>query len=319
MLSKKTNTETVDTDGNRLVIPGGFKLSNEENTDKVEEGLVIQDKDENQWVWIPVSSEDLSTMYTEDSNGWIMSGTTGTDEVITKLKTTGMKNRGNPGTKDDREPDMLDETDLDNNSANLGMAGFTTYKNMAESLRDDYKNMLESLSSNGGFYIGRYEIGTNGSIPQLKKGTVMNNTNWYNLYSACKTFSTPNIEARMIWGCQWDQVCRFIKGDGEDSIINHSNSYGNYVDSTRSINISGSSNFNNTTGRSEDWKIKNIYDIAGNCIEWTQEANQSRYRVCRGGSYLLFGNEYPVTYIGARTPKDDDCSFLSSRPTFYIK
>lgn len=153
---------------------------------------------------------------------------------------------------------------------------------MATKLKNDYKEMIDSVRENGGFYIGRYELGTDGTTPQEKKGTVMNNTNWYNLYKACKSFSNGNVESRMIWGCQWDQVCRFIKGNGENTIIDNSQSYGNYKDSTNSTDISGSANFNNTTGRSEDWKIKNMYDIAGNCWEWTQEAYNTSKRAHRG-------------------------------------
>ena len=88
----------------------------------------------------------------------------------------------------------------------------------------------------------------------------------------------------MIWGCQWDQVCRFIKGNGANSIIDDSRSYGNYNDSSGdAVSNSGPSNFNSTTGQlNSAWKIKNLYDIAGNCWEWTQEAYATNGRVGRG-------------------------------------
>ena len=40
----------------------------------------------------------------------------------------------------------------------------------------------------------------------------------------------------------------------------------------------------------------NIYDFAGNCWEWTQEAYSPHYRVSRGGIYDDSGSNYPASY-----------------------
>ena len=53
--------------------------------------------------------------------------------------------------------------------------------------------------------------------------------------------------------------------------------------------------FNQTTGRNESWKTNNIYDLAGNCWEWTQEAYDTYGRAGRGGSYGYDGDGRPVT------------------------
>ena len=37
-----------------------------------------------------------------------------------------------------------------------------------------------------------------------------------------------------------------------------------------------------TTGATERNSFKNIYDVAGNCWEWTTESNSSSHRVYRG-------------------------------------
>lgn len=306
MLAKGTNTETMDTDGNKIIIPGGFKIVKEENvvTDKVENGFVIEDKNQNQWVWIPVSSEDLAKMYVEDSTGWNMLGTSGDTAVNTKLRTRELTtqntfklgnrelNRTNPGLTANpyyREPDVLSSYDTDQTYRT--QAGFGNLADMATKLKDDYKDMIESVRENGGFYIGRYEIG-NGRVstdttdkPQVKAGTVMNNRNWYQLYSSCKSFSNGNVESRMIWGCQWDQVCRFIStlGDNKVSSLDDSRSYGNYNNSTGdAATNSGSSSLNSTTGRNSAWKTNNIFDLAGNCWEWAQEAYNTNSRAIRG-------------------------------------
>ena len=55
------------------------------------------------------------------------------------------------------EPDISPGND--HNETNWRAAGFNSYKEMAENLRDDYKNMIDSIKKYGGFYIGRYELG----------------------------------------------------------------------------------------------------------------------------------------------------------------
>jgi formylglycine-generating enzyme required for sulfatase activity len=134
--------------------------------------------------------------------------------------------------------------------------------------------------------VGRYEIGGSISETLVQKGkTVITNTNWYNLYKACKSFSKGNVEARMIWGCQWDQVCRFIssaKDENNNTIsLDNSRSYGNYSNSDTPANVTGAGS-KQSTGFSEYWKTNNIYDLAGNYWEWTQEACYTYGRALRG-------------------------------------
>ena len=47
---------------------------------------------------------------------------------------------------------------------------------------------------------------------------------------------------------------------------------------------------NYTTGRSEYWKANNIYDLAGNTWEWTQELSAGMHGNGRGGSYQEDGD-----------------------------
>ena len=302
--------ETAPNDSNAVytsgdytaVIPAGFTVSDVKvvNETTIENGLVVTDGSGNQWVWIPVSSSDLALMYVEDEAGWTMLGTAEPNEVVTKYKTLGATlgsrtlNRTTPGTTTDpyyREPDVLSTYDTEANyrkAAGFVEADGTTassLETMATKLKDDYKEMIESVKTNGGFYVGRYELGKDSSNnPQVKPGTVMNDANWYSLYKACKSFLNGNVESRMVWGCQWDQICRFIKGNGANSIIDDSRAYGNYDNSSGdAATNSGRNKFNNTTGQLNDnWKIKNLYDIAGNCWEWTQEVCFNDVRAFRG-------------------------------------
>lgn len=272
------------------VIPAGFTVSGTKGETSIENGLVVRDINQNEWVWIPVSSSDLAAMYIENSTGWTISGTSGNNKVITNFISTG-NGRGVPGStgKVFREPDMLISGNYDMNLNNLSSAGFSDYTDMATCLKNDYKEMINSLKKYGGFYVGRYELGKNtNDIPQVKRGNVFNNTDWYHLYKACKFFSSNEVKSRMIWGCQWDQICKYISKykDNDGKIIqrnlNDSSSYGNYKNSTVSTEICGFDNFNQTTGRSEKWKTNNIYDLAGNCWEWNQEACYTESRGSNG-------------------------------------
>ena len=263
------------------IIPAGYTVSGTEVETSIENGLVVRDSKQNEWVWIPVSTVEVETMYAKDSTGWKMGGT----EVVTNYKTTGTYTRVNPGATTQyvyREPDVLNNESYDGNPTNLAAAGFKNLTDMATNLRDDYKNMIESIKQNGGFYVGRYELGKNTSDnnkPQVKKGTVMTmeGINWYNLYSACKSFSNGNVEARMIWGCQWDQICKFIStakdANGDLIDLNDSRKYGNYKNSIPPANEN--IGINRTTGVNEAWKTNNIYDLAGNHKEMSQEAYHS--------------------------------------------
>ena len=282
-----SDSNAVYTSGNyTAIIPAGFTVSATESS--IENGLVVTDgtTNQNEWVWIPVSSSDLAKMYTEDTTGWNMLGTSVNTKLKTKELTTqntfklGSRElpRTNPGTTADpyyREPDVLSSYDTDQSYRT--QAGFGDLADMATKLKDDYKDMIDSVRENGGFYIGRYELGKDSSNnPQVKAGTVMNNKNWYNLYSACKSFSSGKVEARMIWGCQWDQVCRFIStlGDNKVSSLDDSTSYGNY---------SGSTDYK--TGTRNNCITNDIYDLAGNCLEWTQEAYDTNRRAYRGRQF----------------------------------
>ena len=104
---------------------------------------------------------------------------------------------------------------------------------------------------------------------------------------------------------------------GENEVILDSRSWGNYSNSTgNALTNSGSSNMNYTTGRSKYWKANNIYDLAGNTWEWTQEKNGT-ISVNRGGSFIRNGDYYPASYRNGRaTDQYHDTSF---RTQLYIK
>ena len=316
MLAKGTNTEVTDELGNNFVVPAGFKVTDDANN--VTEGMVIQDESGNEFVWVPVSDEDLTKMYENGDTEYTLLDTNIKTTYKTPSTVLGSEtlNRTYPGGFLDpyyREPDIL--RNYDTEETYRTQAGFGDLTDMTTKLRDDYKDMIESTKKNKGFYIGRYELGkdVNGNV-QEKKGTVMNTIIWYDGYIKCKSFSNEKVESRMIWGCQWDQVCRFIQ---KNQNIDDSTSYGNYNNSSSPDNISGAGTLK-PTGFSDYWKANNIYDLAGNCWEWTQEAYYTNSRSVRGGSYHKSGIDFSVYCRSYGEPSGTSSDF-STRPILYLK
>ena len=262
----------------------------------------------NQWVWVPV--ETPSSLYTTVDAGQALAGSTGvkTTKYTNSAIISGIT-RVKPGdTSSFREPDLVlgsDGTSYD--YANYATAGFSSLANMAETMKSDYEEMIASLEKYKGFYIGRYELTASGE----KTGTTQTNVDWYTLYKNCTTLAVGSkVKTRMIWGLQWDATCNWLAGSGFS--ITDSSKWGNYKDNT----ADGYGSKKNT-GFSESWKANNIYDFAGNCVEFTQEAVSPNGRVYSGGGCYNFGSSCPASYRDAFSPASTG-SVYGSRPTLYL-
>ena len=281
--------------------------------DSVNHGLVIKDEQNNEWVWVPVP--DVTVMCdTLNNTEYTLCGTTGETAVKTKLYSkSGIisgKTRTTPGTSSGyREPDLVVGNDGAKYDAKdtfyktiLGEKG--TKEQLAELFADEYKAMIESVSKYGGFYIGRYELSESGV---KKDQPTLTYTNWYNLYKKCKELNASNkVEARMIWGCQWDVTMNWLISSGaktSDEVNKDSSTWGNYRNYNTANNYTeGTTGYEKNagslqnTGSSENWKANNIYDLAGNVSEWTQEASNAGSRAGRGGGYDSGGSYGPASY-----------------------
>ena len=259
----------------------------------------------NQWVWVPV--ETPSSLYTTVTEGIALSGSTGVKTTkYTNSAIISGQTRGLPGSTRYREPDIVPESTNGDTDERVKTAGFSSLANMAETMVSDYEEMIASLEKYKGFYIGRYELSANG-----EKTGATQNKNWYTLYKNCTTLATDSkVKTRMIWGLQWDATCNWLADSKFD--IYDSTKWGNYKDNT--ANGAGSKQ---NTGFSESWKANNIYDFAGNCFEYTQEANNTDRRALRGGSYGYNGSNSPASSYGVSSP-NSTYSYYGSRPTLYL-
>ena len=256
----------------------------------------------NQWVWVPV--ETPSSLYTTVDEGVALDGSTGVKTTkYTNSEIISGKTRGLPRSSDYREPDLDAGYD---NEERAKTAGFNSLANMAETMVSEYDEMIRSIEKYKGFYIGRYELTANG-----EKTAATQNVDWYTLYKNCTTLASGSkVKTRMIWGLQWDATCNWLADSKFD--ITDSSKWGNH-----SNNDATGHGSKKNTGSSESWKANNIYDFAGNCWEWTQEAYNTSNRAGRGGGYNGSGSSYPASYRGDSYPTDPYSS-IGSRPTLYL-
>ncbi len=187
-----------------------------------------------------------------------------------------------------------------------------------EVLNGELLEQLESVKKYGGFYISRYNISSSAGKPQSVKGVMP----WVNInfYEAKKVASIVEdnevVKSHLTFGAEYDSVLEwFIKTKVKTlaEIALDSTEWGNYR------NTENSPKKVVETGSREEWCTNNIYDIAGNVDEWTQEQNKNSYRVTRGSCYDFYGDRFSAAFRAGYGNPYDEYKDTGFRATLYIK
>ena len=312
-------TKVEDATDDTFYVPGGFGID-EESPDEIDDGIVISNADDTkQFVWIPVN--DYTTMY-QEAAGIKLTGVETTTDVYSKLRIReadqGDYTAGVPNSNNAREPDLLTfDTGSMMDQYYKDILGYNTPTEMAEAFVEEYEATYNSIKKYKGFYIGRYELtGTLDNPTVQKNQEVISTENWYYLKKACtNVVSSEYAQTTMVYGNQWDEIMSWLIATGdktEQQVNENSADWGNYEDSA------GTAGRLQTSGKNELWKANNIYDLAGNYNEWTQEADKTGNRITRGGCSNNNASNNPTSDRSYFFPNVQDV-YYSSRPALYIK
>ena len=299
-------------------------------------------KSVNQYVWVPVSEENLSRIYGVDANGKLWgklynySSTGRTANNWTE--TSGVMSITSSTSY--REPALVSIYDKDS-TLQTDLGGMTAYEFLSE-LEENFYATIKSIKEHGGFYIGRYETGgLSGTAVVRKMETDINNQTWYTMYEKTKELSGTNDNAitSMIWGSLWDETLQWLVDSGAKTsdgtqltyelIDSDSTKWGNYIINSRFSYIpadattpdeTATKRWNTLipTGSAEYTKVNNIYDLAGNVFDWTLEADSTVFRVRRGGSFEEHSSAAPAADRDSYILDVSDVG-VGSRSALFIK
>ena len=259
------NTEVTYPDG-KVWIPEGFRISTD-SASTVQGGVVIEDKDLNQFVWVPVAT-------LADYKRMAYSYNVATEETDTATNSI-----------------KIEYSSSDSNY-------FT------EALPEDEKTSVERYK---GFYIGRYEAGDKenteaktlrSSNDVTKTVTIKANQAPYNYVtrtqavSLAEGFSTKQgykAKTKLVSSYAWDTTIAFLQKVNSD--YGNSSEEGNYNDTAFSYtDITGASqtkagNSQVLVPTGQTTPVCNIYDMGGNVLEWTTESCSYKFSpyAMRGG------------------------------------
>ena len=219
-------------------------------------GLVIKDSNDNEYVWVEVPK----TIY---------DNTTYNNNGANKPKNADEWEK----IRDCLKAYTVDYSDSSYKDTNTDG---TTYS-------VDYQNMLKSVYTNGGFWIGRYEAGLEGDTPRISstaisasdKAVIKQNKIPYNFVTRDEAqelatrMNYNGCTSSLIFGIQWDLTLKYIeektvelaeeankdtvRADIKSKLTSNSTTIGNYYNSEFTLNRGKFATYNDLS----DWKSYN--------------------------------------------------------------
>ena len=269
----------------------------------------------NQFVWIPVDETYAKKDWGKSSDSWDSSTQSGEYKLVTKYG----------GFYVGRYEAGVGDVKLSSNVDFTVANGASNWENNAFSL-NSYTLTSGQISEKAG------------EIPYYHADFKTAQTLSQNMYQ------TDSVQSGLVTGTMWDFIMKFIisSNNNNDSIVKSNSSWGNYSNTGsivkytagqgRYAGVNSSSGAMTsafvtsdagyhygirTTASSEGVKKNNLYDIAGNLLEWSEEsATIGRYMLRGGSVYYAYKDlpacyrcDYRATYTGTT---------LGFRPALYI-
>ena len=265
VLSETDNIELHDKNGAKIIVPAGFKVVNTDDL-TVEKGIVVEDSKGNQYVWIPCTTEDSKSQLQFKRTEWDVEDDGGTKASKDELTLTCPENYSDNGL---------------------------TYAVVNE-IVTQVKAEKDSVRRNGGYYIGRYEVGDENGTSVIKADqTPMASIMWSTAYSKAKGIGGgPGATTYLCSSYAWDTAINFIQNNGFPNYAKaREDSYNeNWIDKNvkdSKGNIIKAANKAERLSTGKTTPKCNIYDMGGNVSEFTTEVmpSTSEPLVLRGGHY----------------------------------
>ena len=289
----KSDTIITDDLDNEITIPAGFKIALDSAT-KVEDGIVIEDKDGNQFVWIPVSTDEHPTIHTSLGE-----------------KTINYERRDfhvGSNFSDYMESLPVDEEASVNKNGGYYIGRFESGDKEATE-----NKTMRSEEKDATITIRKRQVPYN-YITQQNSNTKAEEMSRVQGYSTAMT--------KLVSSYAWDTAINFIeikneKYGSELLLGNYYNIALNYIDLNGIEQTKGADeSYLIPTGQTT--AVSNIYDMGGNLYEYTTEKSiKGTYPyVSRGGNFGMIDN-YPAGYRGFNSGKSE--KYHGFRVALYLK
>ena len=283
-----------DSEENVATVPAGFAVSNVEGENLVSKGLVIIGTNGNEYVWIPCTEDT----YKREESAWWIEDDNGTRAIKDELTLTGA-------------------TPSDVESTN----GITT--EVLTEIVKQVQNEIISVKNNGGYYIGRYEVGKENNNTIIKASQEpYASIRWSQAYELAKKIDVgTKANSYLCSSYAWDTAVNFIKTHSTaTNYATSTNFNGNWLSrdvKDKKGNIIKKANESQRLNTGLTTSYANIYDMGGNVGEFTTELNPntSDTVVFRGGNFYGSGP------AGTRWDSDsgDADSGYGFRSTIFLK
>ena len=330
------NVNAADTNPAETIPENSIVLEDDAN-----KGIVIKDKNNNEWVWVEVPKATVFSGLTIDTTQELTEQNYNDikDKLITYVGVyrNGSATQTRNDWKDEwyaKDGELLvtaSTQNLTEEQKTLNNGCGLTY----EEYKSAYQKMLKSVYTYGGFWIGRYEAGIEGTITETtnartsssgrisietspkaisQKDAIPYNYVYCSEAQALAKEMTPNSNctSSLMFGIQWDLVCKYleVKSTLETPDINsNSTSWGNYSNAKIEKIASGKYAILDTNFKLGTWtKITNAFTksdsgdnrsvlLSTGISDYTKKMN----------IYDFAGNEWEWT-LEKTSDSDDPCA-----------